>query len=212
MDNLTADDILNENGNTLKTGLEIAGRTVTIDILNTTFPREDLQAEQDQGAQEQDLHLFREHHPNKRRYGGHNGGNERRERKLEDFYAAMERGMASTFGHDTALTMLDSSKDVWSPRVQDLQNRHLETRSRRLVFYTDEYPSEVVDIIELDNPIIENRLCEEGANCMIVQQISCVVLEEGDNEFVVRLALQNGLRQAVNNGDFAAAIPPEHIP
>ena len=37
--NLTAVDIMNENGNTVKRGLIAATESVVINILNTTFPR-----------------------------------------------------------------------------------------------------------------------------------------------------------------------------
>ena len=83
------------------------------------------------------------------------------------------------------------------------------TGSRRLVFYTDEYPSEVRNVVE-------NFICpsapQDDLSCFIIEQVSCVILEEGDDPEVVRLALIDGLREAISSGDFEEAIPPEHIP
>ena len=201
---------MEERNNTLKTGLELAGRNVTIQILNETFPREEtLVAESDEPKPGFEFHSFRNKHPHHQRYG--NKENRRRVRKLEGYFTAVELGMMSTFGPDQAQVMLDSSLEVWGSRIpslEDLNRRLVSSRSRRLVFYTDEYPSEVRNVIE-------NFICDgvpEDAICMIVQQVSCVLLEEGDDPEVVRFTLRNGLRDAINNGDFVAAIPPEHIP
>lgn len=81
-------------------------------------------------------------------------------------------------------------------------------RIRRLVFYTDEYPSEVRNVVDFICP----PESPSDVSCVIVEQKACVVLEEGDDPEVVNLALVNGLRAAISSGAFEAAIPPEHIP
>ena len=214
---LTPEDILTETGNTLKTGLELAGRNITIELLNSTFPggsasnlveeSETMSTEATQGFTVKSLGQR-----HKRRYS-HAGEGDNRVRKLEGYETAIELGISSTFGPDQAFVILDSAMDIWLPRiptVEEMQRRSLRVdgRYRRLVFYTDAYPSEVRNVIE-------NFNCEStlpNAICVIVQQRSCVFVEEGDDPELVRFTLRNGFRNAINSGQFADAIPPEHIP
>ena len=138
-------------------------------------------------------------------------GNQRG-RDLEGYQTALELGVASTFGPEEAEILLDSSVHIWSPRIQSHYENGRRSltmaRSRRLVFFTDEYPNQVRNLVE-------NFLCssdETDVICLIVQQVSCVLLESGDDPDVVSFTLRNGLRDSINSGEFVLAIPPEHIP
>ena len=218
---LTAEDILEENGNTLKTGLELAGRNITIRVLNETFPGGGMPEPTGQSiaivpqstalSNEAASHLRHPGHPKlKQRYHGH--GRKHRTLSALGFQRAIELGVSSNFDAKRSQGILDSCVGLWESRIPtpaDLKKRYLAAfRLRRLVFYTDDYPSEVRNVVE-------NFICPSappGAICVIVQQVSCVLLEEGDDPEVVSFALRNGLRDAINSGEFEAAIPPEHIP
>jgi len=205
---------LNQNNNTLKSGLEAAGRNITIQVLNSTFPRSTLQEESEE---DNDFPISRPgpgfdpntlSHKRKRRYS--NAAENDNTRNLEGYERAIELGVSSTFGHEQAQTILNSSTDIWSAKIPSLDNlrRFLAgTRPRRLVFYSDDRPNEITNVIE-------NFICSsgfDGAICVIVQQRSCVFLEEGDDPAVVSFALRNGLRNAINDGDFVAAIPADDM-
>jgi len=205
---------LNENNNTLKTGLEAAGRNITIQVLNATFPRSTLQAEsQGEGypISQPDVGFNPNMLSNKRKRRYSNAAENGNNRNLEGYERAIELGVSSTFGHEQAQSILDASIDIWSARIPtvDSLNRYLSgIRPRRLVFYTDDRPNEV-------RRVIEDFICSagvDGAICAIVQQRSCVFLEEGDDSVMVSMQLGSGLRAAINDGSFAAAIPPENIP
>jgi hypothetical protein len=219
---LTARDILTENGNTLKTGLELAGRNITIQVMNETFPsgtttllsQESLDTSLQSSVVGADYNQLRQHHKMKRRpsNSGHHKEHEGHDRTLEGFHLAMERGVTSTCDAEQSLVILESLANIWQSRMPsqgDLGRRTLSVnRIRRLVYYTDEYPSIVRNVVDF--------LCPPGSPnnviCVIIEQTACVILEEGDDPEVVNLALVTGLRDAIRSGAFEAAIPPEHIP
>lgn len=209
---LSPSDILDENGNTLKTGLEIAGKNITIQVLNSTFP-DGMTAVappiQDESipATGTTMDANLRHHKYKR---WNHQGKHPEKRSLAGFQSAMQHGITSTFGADEALEVLDLSLGIQFSRIDsfDAMRRSLSQLSRRLVFYTDQYPSRVTNVVE-------NFICtvnDPDAICVIVQQVSCVVLEAGDDPSVVRFTVRNGLRDAINSGEFVEAIPAEHLP
>jgi hypothetical protein len=216
---LSAEDLLNEVNNTLKTGLEIAGRNITIEIMNTSFPG---------GAMPED--------PESLLPGG-NGTRRALDRPavvlspsrlpgahvVADAGAllALQAGLADKFGQDGTTDILRSFGHILRPSSPPSLHRHQRypggedlrrlfrmLQERRLVYYTDEFPSTVFNIRQ-------NFLCDgaqEGVLCSVVEQFSCVVLEEGDDRALVQTVLASGIREAINNGDFERAIPPENIP
>jgi hypothetical protein len=197
-----AEDIFNEVNNTLKTGLLIATRNITIETLNETYPRD--------GAER--LLRRRSKQQNQWSFFGGKGGREaalqydgfgkrvfRHVVPLKDFeYAPM------ISENDVEAKQPENTKGRRRTVVLPSDDRHSDSNvSRRLVFYTDDYPVII-------NAIVDNPFCEAGVSCSIVSSTVCVLLEEGDDEEEVRDVLVDGIREAILNGDFEAAIPPEN--
>ena len=226
---LTADDVLNENDNTLKTGLIEATEALVIRILNETFPRV-ARAQPAQFAAPKAEVKHAHHDPNDWEWKkpptatSHNphdwswsdiGGR----RRLPVLREAVARADAAVLGVDI---------DMYSFTIQDelsgmfngtRRNRRLHASdtssyirgSRRLVYYTDEFPVEIPIII--DNPICPANN-ENGVNtiqCAIVSSNLCVVLEAGDDSQMIRRALVDGLSNAIDSGDFEDLIAQERL-
>ena len=194
---LTAQDILDGNNNTVKVGLEIATRTTTIQILNETFPKT-----ASLGGRSANDNLLRRH----------------RHRQLELLKSApraFEVAAQETFGVEGARKILNTFEDELNTQNRRETNERLLTRllfpnSRRLVYYTDELPPVVTNVV--DNPFCP-RGDEDGITlCQLVTTEVCVVLEEGDDPDLVQSALVAGFRDAIQTGEFFQAIPPEHLP
>lgn len=216
LEGLTADDILVGRNNTLREGLELAGRNITIQLVNNTFPRTEAglvtspqgdpveEEEEEESTTPFGTPRLRKH---KQRYSNKNSPGTR---KLADYQTALKLGLSSSFGPGEALVIMESSDGLLSSRLPALEEtrRSLSSpSSRRLVFYTDEYPSRVFNVVE-------NFICENTSDdliCVIIQQLACVIREEGDDVGVIRFTLRNGLRDAINSGEFLAAVPPENL-
>ena len=200
-----ADDIFNEVNNTLKTGLTIATENVTIEVLNATFPRSDdgsgrfrrlelmqsLQSSskrKDQPDQAVDHHLLREKDQMERFNGN----------KMLITNLVSTTSASQSHEHQRSLGYVPHPSS--SSTVSTTQSRR-----RRLVYYTDVFEPVI-------NTIFDNPLCNapEGFQCAVVDSTVCVILEEGDDEDEVRLALLTGIGAAIEDGSFFAAIPPEH--
>lgn len=200
-DGYDADDIFNEVGNTLKTGLLIATRNITIEVLNETYPRDDsqrfLRRRMKRKTQRNILVDNEEDHGNELQY--------------DEFGKLLFRHIIVPL-KDSEHSLFDSF--IKAEQREDLRERrraafvssgggYSEPNVRRLVFYSDDFPVLITDIVE-------NPFCQENEYCSIVLSTSCVLLEEGDVREEVEAALLNGIRAAILNGDFEAAIPPEH--
>jgi hypothetical protein len=216
---LSAEDLLNEVNNTLKTGLEIAGANITIEIINASFPG---------GAMPEDPEVLTRHTLESPSVASSQSGRSWRFGHIEGVHVvaeagpllALQAGLSGEFGQDKTTDILRSFGHILRPRPppslhshqrypghQDLR-RLFRMPQRRLVYYTDEIPSTVYNIRQ-------NYMCdgaEEGVLCSVVEQNTCVVLEEGDDRALVKEVLSAGIREAINNGDFEKAIPPQYIP
>ena len=115
--------------------------------------------------------------------------------------------------------MIGGKKGTWNFALNDPRKRKLpylesyptydnavDQFGRRLVFYTDDFVPQIPAIF--DNPFCEKPTPQ--TECAIVVTVVCVVLEEGDDEAEVQQVLLSGFEEAILNGDFEAAIPPEH--
>jgi hypothetical protein len=195
-DGLSADDIFNEINNTLKTGLIVATRNVTIETLNTTLPRNEsrrlLQAQQS-STKTNIHHLF----------SSSSSGSTLLVIDLGRFRhvdqdIAMGTGMARANGQLQKMQV--RRRTAYLPSDRDI----LDDR-RRLAFYTDEFPPTINSI--LDNPFCANF---PEFQCAVVDSTVCVLLEEGDDRAMVRMVLLDGIEQAILDGSFQAAVPPEN--
>lgn len=81
-----------------------------------------------------------------------------------------------------------------------------DTVSRELAVFDERFPPQIPAIV--DNPFCRKPVPER--ECAIVSSIACALLEEGDDREEVRATLLNGIRDAIMDGSFEAAIPPEH--
>jgi hypothetical protein len=196
---VTADEIFNEVNNTLRTGLWIATRNVTIEIINATFPRDEPTRQLRKGSKSA---IFAPDN----------------EREIDSGNIQTDGGIVYRLPSLPFSEMiLDNRMGSWNYGVDDPQ-RHLAYLNwqentagdsdgrRRLVFYTDEFQP-VISII-IDNPFCDKPTPE--TECAIVVASTCVVLEEGDDETEVRTVLLEGLEEAILNGEFEDAIPLEN--
>jgi hypothetical protein len=228
---LSAEDLLNEVNNTLKTGLEIAGANITIEIMNASFPGGDvpedtevtLPGAEDEVGNATGTGNVTRHALERPSVASSQSGHIEGAHVVADagHLMALQAGLTGEFGQDKTTDILRSFGRILRPRPspslhrqqrypgnQDLRRSLRMSSLRRLVYYTDEFPSTVYNIRQ-------NFICDgaqEGVLCSVVEQFTCVVLEEGDDRAVVQAVLSAGIREAINNGDFEKAIPPEHIP
>lgn len=164
---LTASDIINEVNNTVKSGLELAARTVTIDILNGT----DTTPAPGQFTDILSIYPV----------------------SMED--AARFEGRYIVEGTDEA------------GRRDSLRYSRQLTQRRRLVFYTDDFPTQVQRAFDLTG-----EDCDEGLNCAIILHRVCVVLEPDDDIDELEALLTDGFREALESGAFQDAFPDDDIP
>lgn len=214
---VTPSDIFNENGNTLKTGLLIATRTIAIDILNSTFPQQ---------------RMLREHETDE--YGTTASTSSS---SIIMVAPPAHRhwpiqGDAVVQVPETKHVSLSFFRDLDAPAKQnpdDFKRQAVRLPSgwigtgpaaattttmsqssfgadRRLVFFTDDYPVVITSVSE-------NFLCEKDTpttECAIVSTTLCVLLEDGDDRQVVREGIIVGLDASLSDGSFLDAIPPEN--
>ena len=205
-----ADDIFNEVNNTLKTGLIIATENVTIEVLNTTFPRSDNESDRFRRLELlQSLQSSRHKHQHQHQQDQavhHHLLREKNQMERFNGNAILITNLVSTTPESQSYTQQQRSL-AYAPRSSSLSSEVATTgaRRRRLVYYTDVFEPAI-------NTIFDNPLCSapEGFLCAVVDSTVCVILEEGDDEDEVQLALLNGIGAAIEDGSFFAAIPPEH--
>ena len=207
---LTADDIMNEVDNSLKSGLIEATRTTVINILNETYPRSNGGSFQPPSSNEVSKSIAEQ--DNVEYMGQVMYYPENDYRKL---LQAAEEADAFVMDVDLA-TYREEMEDEMSNLLNILsKGRRLyyiqDTRTflrhtRRLVYYSDEFPVEITQIVE-------STICPgqtvggDFINCAVVSSTVCVVLEEGDDPVEVRATIVNGLEEAFMNGDFTNNIP-----
>jgi hypothetical protein len=204
----SASDIFNEVNNTYKTGLILATRNVTIETLNATFPRDD------SGRFLREESVWRHRINPLDRYGQAN----KEELKFDSLGSLGTRGLHVANLQDSKhlqfFVLRESTRSngnrrrtVYLPQQEsDGEIIDVSQLSRQLVFYTDEDPVEI-------DAIVDNPLCEPEnpvTQCAVVASTACTVLEDGDNENLVKVVLLAGIRLSILNGDFEDAIPPEH--
>lgn len=209
---LTPTDIIQENGNMLKTGVEIATATTVTDILNETF--HDLtQFVEVESALEKDfapipMPVMDVSVPPVRP----DGQRERRDLFKTGPEVALFRALDFLFGRQYAQILFDSYVYLLHVRLDMMghyRNRKLAGHhdERRLVYYTERIPPQVTSVI--DNPACP---ADGSTMCAILSVETCVVLEEGDNIAFIQKCLESGIRYGLLSGEFQQAIPPEFIP
>jgi hypothetical protein len=199
----TADEIFNEINNTLKTGLIIATRNVTIETLNSTMPREDsrrLWPEDHEPShvpsKSSVVHSFVVMSPNDL-YHSHNQLDSLSSR------AALDPNLGPSIPSNDHTKR--RRRAAYLPQAPYIDANDEAAERRRLAYYTDEYAPVI-------NSIVDNQFCQKGDSfqCAVVDSTVCVILEEGDDEEEVRMALLNGIGQAISDGSFYEAVPPEN--
>ena len=124
---------------------------------------------------------------------------------------AVELAVVDLFGKDTATEMMTAYQgNILDEAPGYLFDGRLLLHSRRrhLVFYSDDYPAEIIAI--LDDPSCLTS--DPSVLCALVSSQVFVVLEEGDDEDFIRMVLIDGLRDAINSGLFNDLIPQPSIP
>lgn len=79
-------------------------------------------------------------------------------------------------------------------RLNSLDRLSQLTNHRNLVYYTDELP------VTIDNVIDVTDGCAAGNNCLLVQSSITTVLEDGDDSDEIKSALEDGIRDSFTSG------------
>lgn len=181
---LDADDIFDEDDNSVLQGLRIATRNITIEILNGTYPGRRVLVH--------DLILI----------------------KSKRNSAIAESHHLRTFAHirSGAWELDEMGENQGSSHVlgsrQDGGGQGQGQR-RQLAHYTDSIPVTINSVT--DNPLCAGSAQNPRIMCAIVSSTVCVVLEDGDDPNGVRALMIAGLRQAVDSGDFLRRIPAQDL-
>jgi hypothetical protein len=173
----------------------IATRNITIEILNETYPRDD------------SARFLREGNIGRNLWDVFGGSVKSMEHRL----GHGEFGMATSGrGHEEALDDANEPQRRRTVYIPDSPTRisQEDRSSRELVYFTDEY-AEKINLI-FNNPFCVLTNPDPDVMCAIASSTVCVLMEKGDNEEDVREVLIDGIEEAIENGEFAAAIPPEH--
>ncbi len=222
---LNAFDILHMVNNTLRTGLLVATRNITIEILNSTFPRTPklgagAQANSSAAIFQKFLLMLQQPSDSRNAIRQPNGGNRR---TLEDrsgiVQIAIEHALTDLYPNSNAKRLLQSQIDGMYRRNALLVETKIDLSremvvvpmgrrgSRRLVYYSDAFPVTINDIF--DNPICPKNTTPPTL-CAVVSTTVCVLLENGENATTVDNLLLQGFQNAVNKGLLQDAIPPEN--
>ena len=227
---LSGDDVLTQNGNTLITGLVEAGRNITIEILNATFPRS--------RSTTRRLSLGQFGYTQVGGRGGSRPSISSDEHSDEEM--ALRLGLRDFLGEDGFhqvlmedgelpsktqsfssihiqnhnhymnahkrynLTQLDEG--LQGRRLRGSGNDPLQEHRRLPIFEDDRELSEIVVAVSTTCGVVD------GFECLVVVQRNCAILEPGDDETAVQNALVIGFEAALESGTYMDAIPPEHIP
>jgi hypothetical protein len=207
---LTADDIMNEVDNSLKSGLIEATRTTVINILNETYPRSNGESFLPPSANEARKSIIAGQ-DNVEYMGQVMYYSDKNYRKLlqaaEEADAFVMNVNLATYRKEMEDDMSNILKILSRSRrlLYMHDDRSFLRHTRRLVYYSDEFPVEITQIV--DSTFCPGQIANDFINCAVVSSNVCVVLEEGDNPIEVRATIVDGLKQAFTNGDFANNIP-----
>jgi hypothetical protein len=124
--------------------------------------------------------------------------------------ASSERGRHETTAHEASEPQ--RRRTVYAPSKDSLahKTKRSDQSSRELVFFTDDFPERINAIINNPFCTVTNPDADPDLSCAVVTATVCVLLEEDDDEAAIRGALVNGIGNAIQSGDFEAAIPAEH--
>lgn len=190
-------------------GLIAATEVLVVDILNTTFPRDDGRLREYDGHR-----LF--HGTFAELYAGKEDvGESQAEMVLTRYFIDNDLKMVQEQSNEY-LEMVQSPADTnvrkqmkkeevgqfkqssngrllarLPKEVQSSQNR------RSLVYWTPSYPIEITDVED-----VLDQACPAGVNCMKVFTTVKVVLEEGDDAQAVEDAIKKGVQAAFTDGTF----------
>lgn len=226
--NLTAADIFNGNGNTLKIGLVIATETTVVDILNTSFPMSAtkvyyiLSSESYETINNNLWSMLSKFRIERNETVADSGNWVRHLSGLKESveYAVVDFLGGDVDSYNRVTTEMNVMERRRAPTVKT-ESGHLAAKQqsavrkaqqsrRQLVIYTDEIPAVITSIADV--PI---ELCSGTGSmrrCSIVSSTVCVIAGPDDDQVVVRQTLVIGLAKAISSGDFLGAVPPEHQP
>ena len=163
-------------------GLIAATEVLVVEILNSTFPRDD-------GSITMRKKIFHQ--------------------TYAEMYAGGAQFQALTKHFiDNDFKMVKSQPDpIYLEMAQpndwkdgDRKLAYLEEASqnhRNLVYWTPLYPVEITDVED-----VLNQACPAGVNCMKVFSTVNVVLEEGDSAQEIEDAIKDGVQTAFSDGTF----------
>lgn len=230
---MTADDVINNNyGITIKDGLITATEVVLVDILNSTYPREDAQNSTDGVVEtlptmppvadsESDPFLppavdsdnmsmppttVPESNPFLPPAAG--GATKKSLKTLKNVRIRV-KGLPSG-----PLKVVDDNGDLPNRRrglamLDASQSQHqllLKNGQRSLVYYTELNPIIITDV---EDVLVE--ACQQGFVCMKVMSTVSVTLEEGDVADEVEAVIRDGFQKSIDDASFFNSMPIETI-
>ena len=216
---------MSQTNNTLRTGVDLAGRTITIQTLNETFPRDD---DQDETRQLSDATTMR-WSPSVR--NGTSPVPLATTATMQDSVdRAFQLALQEYFGEDhTRQIMREQGRLIPLPQhpyypqsslpyypstltttttTTTLTSDQQPQDERRLPVYQDGFDLTFTRFaVNLDTCTTQNP-----EPCLWIFQTTCVILEEGDDPEIVEEALTLGIGSSLDDDTYIDAIPPEHIP
>ena len=209
---LSADDIMNEVDNSLKNGLIEATRTTVINILNATYPRTNGGGSQPSTLSGETGNYPAALQPEDVNYVGQLMFPDGHYRKLlqaaeqaDALVLEMDLQTYRAEFHDELTTLFNTTKQ--NRRL--MRDKSFLRRSRRLAYFSDEYPAEITLIA--DSTTCPGSSVNESIRCAVVSSTVCVILEPGDDPVEIRKAIVDGLTESFMNGDFVGNIPPDSL-
>lgn len=232
---LSADEIFNEEDNTLKSRLIIATEITVTDVLNETFPLlarlvgGGLSVSSQFGSKLPDVisekkedlpdlsHVMSVQHGSSSEDGDSTYlelfGDGRRLFAPDRLTSAVEYASVTALGgssnafHDVRGEL----ERFLHPHQQANRRRIVATMDhsrRRLVYYTYDFPVTILSITDAPLLLCNGFADTDMSRCAIVTTKVCVVLGPEDNPEVVRAAIVAGMSDAFESGEFEENIPP----
>jgi len=207
---LSANDIMNEVGNSLKSSLIEATRTTVVNILNGTYPRTSDSSFQNpnevsksiatylpavEGTEFVGEVMYPDGHFRKLLQAAEQADAAVLEMDLATYHAEMHDDMASILNATRSSRRLHYMRDATSSY----------DRLRRLVYYSDEFPAQITQIA--DSTTCPGSAVNDAVRCAVVSSSVCLVLEAGDDPVEIRRTIVDGMEEAFQSGNFVNNIP-----
>ena len=207
---VTAYDVMNGNyGITIKEGLITATEVVLVDILNSTYPRQEAQNSTEGAVETPFPQGIPTLPPSAGGVDSSAPAGETTTKSLKTMNTVRIRveglpsaplkaglvGGGDAYNHRRGLAVMSVPKGKPKSLLSNKQ-QHLQKGYRSLVYYTEQNPVIITDVEDVD------EACPQGTVCMKVKSTVSVTLEEGDFADEVEAAFRSGFQKSLENAFF----------